>query len=470
MPQISLLVSVAAVAGFVAATPHPGKLYRKDAQPAVQYGVPPPSYGQPTTPAKKPVHKTTRKVTKKHTTKKVTKKHTTRKAPPKYTTKKVTKKHTTKKVKTTAGPPKYTTKKITTKKLTTKKYATKKRTTKKHTTKKISTKKASTTRISTTSSSSQPWLTGTFGITTHVRPSPTLIVYTSTSASTKAASTTPQPTIIPTTRVAPPSSSPAPTTSKTTTISTTKIIVTTPSTTAQHTTTTPVISTTKVITTTPSTTAKQMTTTSMSTAKVITTTPSTTIQQTTTTTTTSDDACITTPEEGTYCGFINPEDPCAPQPDGYGPAVEPDTAAAFLAYPEFHAQAAAAPLTVSAYTKINTDITAAIKQDSYMGLHTLHSYDVAGCSAQCDSTNGCSSFNLYVERDPSQNPTNYDNDAPTVWGYYCPAPKSITNYKCALFADAVSADDATNTGGWRGSQFEVVVSGSVVYTKKTPSS
>lgn len=35
-----------------------------------------------------------------------------------------------------------------------------------------------------------------------------------------------------------------------------------------------------------------------------------------TATTSSSTACPTVPEAGTYCGFINPEDPCAPQPDG----------------------------------------------------------------------------------------------------------------------------------------------------------
>ena len=35
-----------------------------------------------------------------------------------------------------------------------------------------------------------------------------------------------------------------------------------------------------------------------------------------TSTTSSTSACPTTPEDGTYCGFINPEDPCAKQPDG----------------------------------------------------------------------------------------------------------------------------------------------------------
>ena len=36
-------------------------------------------------------------------------------------------------------------------------------------------------------------------------------------------------------------------------------------------------------------------------------------------TTTAGQPCVTHPEAGTYCGFINPLDPCAPQPDGYGP-------------------------------------------------------------------------------------------------------------------------------------------------------
>lgn len=46
-------------------------------------------------------------------------------------------------------------------------------------------------------------------------------------------------------------------------------------------------------------------------------TPSKSTSQTSgTATTSSSTACPTVPEAGTYCGFINPEDPCAPQPDG----------------------------------------------------------------------------------------------------------------------------------------------------------
>ena len=45
-------------------------------------------------------------------------------------------------------------------------------------------------------------------------------------------------------------------------------------------------------------------------------TPSTVNIGTASSTAASASSCPTQPEAGTYCGFINPEDPCAPQPDG----------------------------------------------------------------------------------------------------------------------------------------------------------
>jgi hypothetical protein len=67
--------------------------------------------------------------------------------------------------------------------------------------------------------------------------------------------------------------------------------------------------------------AQQTTSTTLSSSKQVTTIPTTIISQTATQTTSSDDSCPTTPEPGTYCGFINPEDPCAPQPDGKYPQM-----------------------------------------------------------------------------------------------------------------------------------------------------
>jgi hypothetical protein len=133
--------------------------------------------------------------------------------------------------------------------------------------------------------------------------------------------------------------------------------------------------------------------------------------------------CPTAPEEGTYCGFVNPEDPCAPQPEGFGPVPTPDTPSAFLALPTLHAMASAAPAQVPStngktYQQTFKDLNAASSAQSYLGLHTLQSYDVAECAALCDAVSLCTAFNIYIERDPSQNPTANDSTAATGWGYW----------------------------------------------------
>ncbi|KAH6638633.1 hypothetical protein BKA67DRAFT_145494 [Truncatella angustata] len=170
---------------------------------------------------------------------------------------------------------------------------------------------------------------------------------------------------------------------------------------------------------------------------------------------TSDTACPTPYEVGTYCGFINPEDPCAAQPDGYGPKTTPDTSDAFLVNDVYHklAKSAAAP---SGYASTFTDLNAAVNANSYMGLYTLQSYDVATCAAKCDSTSLCTAFNIYVERDPQFNPDQCSctgNDVP-----------SITNFKCTLWGSGVQPGAAVNTGETR-SGFSVVITGSNGYEK-----
>ncbi|KAK3110747.1 hypothetical protein LTR53_014658 [Teratosphaeriaceae sp. CCFEE 6253] len=194
------------------------------------------------------------------------------------------------------------------------------------------------------------------------------------------------------------------------------------------------------------------------------TTPSTstTNQQSSTSTTSSDTACPTTPEAGTYCGFINPEDPCAPQPDGYGPQVKPDTVAAFQAYPEFHKNAQNA-VTPSGYARTFKDLNASTSANSYIAYKDLTSYSTSDCASFCDSTNLCTAFNVYIERDPGLNPTN-DGDTTNSTGSYCPNPTSITNYKCSLWGSSIDATSATNGGGYR-EDFQVVIVGSNGYDK-----
>nr|POE48974.1 hypothetical protein CFP56_32126 [Quercus suber] len=186
-------------------------------------------------------------------------------------------------------------------------------------------------------------------------------------------------------------------------------------------------------------------------------------------TVTSGQACPTQPEAGTYCGFINPLDPCAPQPDGYGPVPTPDSPAAFLAYNSLHSYAQAAPTTVPSsdgtqYTQVFKDLNASVSAQSYLGLYTFQSYDVAACAAKCDGTDLCTAFNIFAERDPSLNPSKDDSTAPTVWGYYCPNPPSMTSFRCTLWGSSIDTTVAANTGQWR-EDFQVVVTASDGYDK-----
>jgi len=184
-------------------------------------------------------------------------------------------------------------------------------------------------------------------------------------------------------------------------------------------------------------------------------------------TTSSSTACPTQPEAGTYCGFINPEDPCAPQPDGYGPVPTPDTVSAFLAYPPFHSMAQAAPTQIpsvngTSYTQSFQDLNASISANSYIGLYTLMNYSAPECASYCDNTDLCTAFNIFVERDPSKEPSTNASTAPTVWGRDCPNPASITNYKCTLWGSNINSSFATNSGSYQ-EQFQLAITGSDGY-------
>lgn len=186
----------------------------------------------------------------------------------------------------------------------------------------------------------------------------------------------------------------------------------------------------------------------------------------------ADKPCPTMPEAGTYCGFLNPLDPCAPQPDGYGPVASPDTPAAFLANNQLHTLAQQAPKTIASttcgyeYVQIWQDLDASASGDAYISLRKFQTYDAVKCAAACDQTTDCQSFNVYAERDPSLNPTDNDSSMPSVWGYDCPNPPSMTVFGCTLWGSNLTVADATNTGSMR-EQFRVVVTASDGYVKRS---
>ncbi|KAK8038251.1 hypothetical protein PG994_015018 [Apiospora phragmitis] len=160
------------------------------------------------------------------------------------------------------------------------------------------------------------------------------------------------------------------------------------------------------------------------------------------------------PSTCTPISWTNTFDPCAPQPDGYGPVAKPDTAAGFVADTSLHAIAKSAK-DPQGYASTFKDLTAAVNANTYLGFDTLKSYDVASCAAKCDTINLCTSFNIYMERDPAWNGEQCS----------CPMPNSITNYKCSYWGSGVTPEAATNNGQTRGDGFQVVITGSNGYSK-----
>ncbi|KAI9714683.1 MAG: hypothetical protein M1812_006348 [Candelaria pacifica] len=152
-------------------------------------------------------------------------------------------------------------------------------------------------------------------------------------------------------------------------------------------------------------------------------------------------------------------DPCGPQPDGYGPKPSTDTVAAFLAYQPFADTAnAAAANAPQGYTTTFQNLQGSVSANTYLGLTTIKTYDPLQCQELCDAADLCTAFNIFFERDPTINPA----DA-------CPNPPSFTNVKCTLWGSPITTETANNMGQYR-NQFQVVITGSNGYTKKNPPS
>lgn len=97
-------------------------------------------------------------------------------------------------------------------------------------------------------------------------------------------------------------------------------------------------------------------------------------------------------------------DPCygqAYQPQGYGPAVSPDTADAFTSSDTL-SWAAKSASTPGGYYQVFQDYKASVSTSGYRGYKTYQSYDVAKAANDCRAIKGCKSFNIFFERDPLQ--------------------------------------------------------------------
>jgi len=147
---------------------------------------------------------------------------------------------------------------------------------------------------------------------------------------------------------------------------------------------------------------------------------------------------------------------CPANPVANGPAVNsPDTPAAFQSSTVF-ADAALNAATPENYTLVDgfKNVEASAQDATYLTYisDALTSYDPAICAKACNDIQGCTSFNIYFERDPTVVPNEDD----------CPNPPSHTLIKCALFGGTLSASSATNVGQWQ-AEFNVVIAGSNSY-------
>ncbi|THY05458.1 hypothetical protein D6D01_09999 [Aureobasidium pullulans] len=149
---------------------------------------------------------------------------------------------------------------------------------------------------------------------------------------------------------------------------------------------------------------------------------------------------------------------CAPQPAGATSAptyaADDDNVANFKANTHYDNIALSAQ-TPSDYSLAFSNKQASSNALGYLGFDTMDEYDVAKCAQQCTAKFGCSSFNIYFERDPSLDPT------PQA----CPDPPSVTMIKCVYWGGQATDSNTVNVGQPR-ADFKVAIAGSNGYVTK----
>ncbi|KAJ4326427.1 hypothetical protein N0V94_000102 [Neodidymelliopsis sp. IMI 364377] len=142
---------------------------------------------------------------------------------------------------------------------------------------------------------------------------------------------------------------------------------------------------------------------------------------------------------------------CYPQPSGISHKSSPDTPEAFLA-DSWYSQQAKSAKTPIGFSSVFTNTVASPNAPGYAGFTLMDTYDVQTCADKCNAISGCTSFNIYFERDPSKNP----DDAS------CLDPPSVTNIKCVWWTTQITPELNVNDGQYRGN-FHVVIAGSNGY-------
>ncbi|KAH8624852.1 hypothetical protein IG631_20317 [Alternaria alternata] len=115
------------------------------------------------------------------------------------------------------------------------------------------------------------------------------------------------------------------------------------------------------------------------------------------------------------------------------------------------------------YALAMSNANCAFSSTKYMLYVQLKSYSPEACAELCNKYEGCDSFNIYIQRDPS-----------VVPGPACPNPAPIFVTKCALYSEPEQLSSCTNFGQHvgpvdaDGGAFKIAMRGSNAYKKVSP--
>ncbi|KAI4696424.1 uncharacterized protein J4E88_000601 [Alternaria novae-zelandiae] len=125
---------------------------------------------------------------------------------------------------------------------------------------------------------------------------------------------------------------------------------------------------------------------------------------------------------------------CAPLGDSTAPEPSSNALSAFTDDEKYDELALTAPIPAG-YTATMKNANCAFSSNRYMLYVQLDSYDPEACAELCNNHEGCDSFNIYIQRSPSQIP-----------GPACPNPNPIAVAQCALYSLPEDASSCTNFG------------------------
>ncbi|RYN29156.1 hypothetical protein AA0112_g7183 [Alternaria arborescens] len=153
---------------------------------------------------------------------------------------------------------------------------------------------------------------------------------------------------------------------------------------------------------------------------------------------------------------------CLSRGNSTAPEPSSNSLSGFAEDAKYSSLALSAPVPTG-YALAMSNADCAFASTKYMLYVQLKSYNSKTCAELCNKYEGCDSFNIYIQRDPS-----------VVPGPACPNPAPIFVTKCALYSEPEQLSSCTNFGQHvgpvdaDGEAFKIAMRGSNAYKKVSP--